>query len=215
MPSVSIPGNILLNGIDVRRLTHHGFNISIPREVNLIEIIAIAVGLSMDAFAVSIGIGCTVKSNHGYHAVMAALFFGGFQALMPVIGWGAGSIITGAIQSYAHIVAFMLLAAVGGKMIFDKPDKKECSDDDIKVPLTEMLVLAIATSIDALAAGLSFACLNISILKPVLIIGVITGIFSVAGVYGGSYAGHIFEDKLEKVGGIILILISLKILLFQ
>ena len=183
----------------------------------IIEILLIALGLSMDAFAVALASGATMKRLHLPNALKMALFFGGFQALMPVVGWAAGLSMKDFISGWDHWIAFGLLLAVGGKMIYEAFKIKE--EEECGGPKTcpfdtgTLTVLAIATSIDALAVGLTFSLLQLSIIGPVLVIGLVTFLMSVAGVKIGSAGGHFFEHKMEAAGGFILIAIGLKILL--
>jgi len=182
-----------------------------------IEILFIALGLSMDAFAVAIASGATMKRLHLPNALKMGLFFGGFQALMPVLGWGAGLSMRGFISGWDHWIAFGLLLGVGGKMLYEAVAMKE--EEECGGPKTcpfdtgTLTVLAIATSIDALAVGLTFSLLALSIMGPVLVIGLVTFLMSVAGVKIGSAGGHFFEHKMEAAGGVVLIAIGLKILL--
>ena len=183
----------------------------------ILEILLIALGLSMDAFAVALASGATMKRLHLPNALKMALFFGGFQALMPVVGWAAGLSMKDFISGWDHWIAFGLLLAVGGKMIYEAfkiKEEEECGGPKTcPVDTGTLTVLAIATSIDALAVGLTFSLLQLSIIGPVLVIGVVTFLMSVAGVKIGSAGGHFFEHKMEAAGGFILIAIGLKILL--
>ena len=181
--------------------------------MDFITIVVIAVGLAMDAFAVSIASGVTLKKFQALPAFRIALFFGGFQAIMPVLGWLAGSSFKQYIEDYAHWVAFSLLAFIGGKMIYESFVIKEAASKCDPNNLTTVFILAIATSIDALAVGLSFSVLQVQILTPVIIIGIVTFLLSLAGVYIGGKFGSIFENKIEFWGGLVLIGIGLKILL--
>jgi len=181
--------------------------------MNIITVIFIALGLAMDAFAVSVASGFQIKQQHLRHAMRIALFFGGFQALMPVTGWFAGISVRNFIMGFDHWIAFGLLFFIGVKMIYESkkltPVEKTMNASNIYV----LLVLAVATSIDALAVGLSLSFLKIAILTPALIIGFITFLLSFAGVYIGKRFGHFFESKLEVIGGLILIGIGIKILI--
>ncbi len=182
--------------------------------MHLLEIFIIALGLAMDAFAVSVSSGVVIHKLHVRHAMRIAAFFGGFQAIMPLIGWSVGRLAIDYIQAYDHWVAFVLLVAIGGKMIYEAKWCAEHEQDksdplDLKV----LLMLAIATSIDALAVGVTFSCLQTDILAPVIIIGLVTFLISLAGVYIGDYFGNVFGDSLEIFGGVILIGIGLKILI--
>ena len=181
--------------------------------MNIITIILIAFGLAMDAFAVSIASGVTLKCFKVGPAFRVAIFFGGFQALMPVLGWLAGSSFQQYIAAFDHWIAFGLLSFIGGKMIYESfLLEKTGSNCDPNKPTT-IFLLAIATSIDALAVGLSFAVLNIQIIQPAIIIGIITFLLSLLGVYLGGKFGSLFENKIELIGGIVLIGIGLKILI--
>ncbi len=178
--------------------------------MDLISILLLAVGLAMDAFSVSITRGLTLKCNIKY-ALIIAIFFGGFQALMPVLGWYSGMQLQSVISVAAPWIAFILLAAIGIKMIYESFSLEE---DVCKVfSLKELLVLSIATSIDAFAVGVTFAILNTPIITPIIIIGLVTFVLSFIGVYIGKNVGHLFENKIEILGGLILIAIGFKILL--
>ncbi|MEE3467202.1 MAG: manganese efflux pump MntP family protein [Eubacterium sp.] len=179
--------------------------------MGLWELILIAVGLSMDAFAVSICKGLSVEKIRTKHVLLAGLYFGGFQGLMPLIGWLLGSRFSYLIDSIDHWIVFGLLLLIGLSMIREACSKTEELNDDFG--FKTMLLLAIATSIDALAVGISFAFLNVSILPSVALITVITFILSAAGIYIGSVFGARFKSKAEFAGGIILILIGTKVLL--
>jgi len=180
--------------------------------MSLPAIILIAVGLSMDAFAVAVACGLAARNFRIGYAFRIACFFGGFQALMPLLGWAAGFSLRLIIASFDHWVAFVLLCAIGGKMIYESFRKeKQCSSSRV-VSLGGLLVLSLATSVDALAVGISFAFLDTTILTPSLIIGSVTFALSFAGVWLGHKFGHIFENKLEMAGGMILIGIAVKIL---
>lgn len=188
--------------------------------MGLAELVLLAVGLSMDAFAVSICKGLGMKKINLKVAVVLGLFFGGFQAGMPVIGWALGSQFMGIIGPIDHWIAFILLAFIGGKMLWEafteNEDEGEGEGDNKnaeKIDLVEYLILAIATSIDALAVGISFAALSVGIVPAVSLIGVTTFIFSIAGVAIGHTFGARYEKPATIVGGVVLILIGLKILL--
>ena len=184
--------------------------------MGLFELLLIAVGLSMDAFAVSICKGLGMKEVNLKVAVVLALFFGGFQALMPLIGWALGSQFLGIIGPIDHWVAFVLLAVIGGKMLWEA-FREDAGEGDGKpadrIDLGEFLILAIATSIDALAVGISFAALSVDIVPSVALIGVTTFTFSIAGVFVGNFFGSRYEKPASIVGGVVLILIGTKILL--
>lgn len=182
--------------------------------MGLAELVLLAVGLSMDAFAVSICKGLGMKKISLKVAVVLGLFFGGFQAGMPVIGWALGSQFMGIIGPIDHWIAFILLVFIGGKMLWEAFTEDEGDGKDAeKIDLGEYLIIAIATSIDALAVGISFAALSVYIVPAVSLIGVTTFIFSVAGVAIGHTFGARYEKPATIVGGVVLILIGLKILL--
>ena len=176
-----------------------------------IEIFLIGVGLSMDAFAVSICKGLSMKKIKKRDVFIIALFFGGFQALMPFIGWFLGK----GFESYiTSIDAFILLGIIGGKMLIDGIKAEDDEETgEFKLDLKELFLLAIATSIDALAVGITFAFLDYPIVECMSIIGCTTFIISFIGVYIGKIFGSKYEHKAEIAGGIILIVIGLKILL--
>ncbi|MBQ6926754.1 MAG: manganese efflux pump [Oscillospiraceae bacterium] len=174
------------------------------------ELLLIAVGLSMDAFAVSICKGLSLKKLEARHAALVGLYFGGFQALMPVIGWALGYRFKGLIESVDHWIAFGLLTVIGLSMIREAGQKEELSDD---LSFKAMLPLAVATSIDALAVGVTFAFLQVRILPAASLIGVTTFLLSALGVYIGHLFGLRYKAKAEIAGGVILILIGVKILL--
>ena len=182
--------------------------------MGLIELVLIAVGLSMDAFAVSVCKGLGMRRLNMGQAVVIALFFGGFQALMPVIGWAVGAQFAHFVSTYAHWIAFALLAFVGGKMLWDAFHEDEGEDAGLfKLELGDLLMLAIATSIDALAVGVSFAFLDVAIAPSAALIGVTTFALSIAGVVIGNQFGSRWEKPATIAGGIVLILIGLKVLL--
>ena len=175
------------------------------------ELLLLAIGLSMDAFAVSICKGLSLKKMDWKKAGLAGLYFGGFQALMPLIGYLLGSRFEHLIVEVDHWIAFILLLIIGGNMI--KESRGETEELDDSFTFKTMLTLAVATSIDALAVGVSFAFLKVNILLAVCFIGVTTFFFSFAGVKIGNVFGSKFKSKAELFGGIILILIGVKILL--
>lgn len=166
----------------------------------------------MDAFAVSISHGITVQHQRTNHALKIGIFFGSFQALMPLIGWSAGLNLKNLISSVDHWIAFGLLSFIGCKMIYESRRMEAREKEAKPLTLPTLLVLSIATSIDALAVGISFALLNISIITPILVIGAVTFVLSFVGVLTGSKIGHFFEKKIEILGGLILIGIGIKIL---
>lgn len=180
--------------------------------MSLISIFFTAIGLAMDAFTVSLTTGMQItKSERTKIALKAGLFFGGFQALMPLIGWLLGVRFTKYIESVDHWIAFILLIIIGGKMLIDSLKGEEEEVVDINSN-KRFLILAIATSIDALAVGVSFAFLQINIITAIVIIGIVTFIFSVVAVYLGKIIGHMLKNKAGIVGGIILIFIGIQIL---
>ena len=175
------------------------------------ELFLIAVGLSMDAFAVSVCKGLSVKRLEPKHMLLVGLYFGGFQALMPLLGWLLGYRFEAAIASVDHWIAFVLLTLIGGNMIRESFAGDEEQNDDFGFRI--MLTLAVATSIDALAVGVTFAFLSVRILPAVGLIGLTTFLLSGLGVWIGFRFGSRFQAGAERAGGIILILIGLKILL--
>jgi manganese efflux pump family protein len=178
----------------------------------MIEVLFLAVALSMDAFAVSIGLGSKQKTTPFALAIKAGTYFGIFQALMPLIGYLAGKGVLGWVEDYAHWIAFLLLALVGGKMIYES-FSKGIDEDITRITHRVMLMLAIATSIDAMAAGFTLTLLDINPFIACIIIGLTTFCFSWLGVFVGLKSGTWLESKAELLGGLILILIGLKILL--
>lgn len=181
-----------------------------------IQIFLIGVGLAMDAFAVSICKGLGMGKVRKINALLIGLFFGGFQALMPLLGWLLGTGFERYISDIDHWIAFILLAIIGGKMIAEVikgvDDGEEESSQD-KLDLKELTIMAVATSIDALAVGITFAFLSYPLAESVTIIGVTTFLISIAGVYIGNIFGSRYKKGASLTGGIILILIGLKILL--
>ena len=181
--------------------------------MSFLSIFLIAVGLSMDAFAVAVCKGLKMRKIEYDKMLLIGLFFGGFQALMPLIGWLIGVKFQRFIERYDHWVAFVLLAIIGGKMIYES-FKNDEDEDDASFGISELFVLAIATSIDALAVGIAFAMFeDVSILYSITVIGCITFILSVFGVAIGNKFGAAYKNKAELAGGIILVLLGLKILL--
>lgn len=180
--------------------------------MHIAEILILAVGVSMDAFAVSICKGLSVCKVRPRHASLAAAWFGGFQALMPLIGYFSGVAFADIVSSVDHWIAFVLLGIIGGKMVKESFEKDECCCTDPDFSFRTMLAMAVATSIDALAVGVSLAFLKANIWSAVLIIGLTTGAFSAAGIYIGNIFGNRYKSKAEFAGGLILILIGAKIL---
>lgn len=180
--------------------------------MSTIELFIIAVGLSMDAFAVSICKGLSMPKMSWKNAVVVGLYFGGFQAAMPFIGYLLGSQFKNAITSIDHWIAFILLAVIGFNMIKEALSKEEeCVDCSLEPK--NMVMLAVATSIDALAVGVTFAFLQVHIVSAVSFIGVITFTLSILGVKVGNVFGIQYKSKAELAGGVILILMGLRILL--
>lgn len=180
--------------------------------MSLFEILVIAIGVSMDAFAVAICKGLSVSKLRPSHALKTGLWFGGFQALMPLIGYFAGVRFADVVSSVDHWIAFILLGFIGANMIkesFSREEENHDSDFSFKT----MLAMAVATSIDALAVGVSFAFLRVSIWMAVLIIGLMTALFSIAGVRIGNVFGSRYKSLAELVGGVILLLMGIKILI--
>lgn len=179
-----------------------------------ITLFLIALGLSMDAFSVSITNGLCEKDIAIKKAFLIGLFFGGAQAIMPIIGFYAGSIFSGYIESVDHWIAFFLLGIIGIKMIFEARDEmkkpQECAHKALTVKM--LFFQAIATSIDALAIGISFAALKINIMIAAAEIGIVTFLLSIIGVFIGKKVGGVLKEKAEIMGGAILILIGIKIL---
>ncbi|MGN0478039.1 MAG: manganese efflux pump MntP family protein [Hominenteromicrobium sp.] len=175
------------------------------------ELFILAVGLSMDAFAVSVCKGLSVKSLKPKHMLIAGLYFGGFQALMPLIGYLLGVQFQSLIQEFDHWIAFVLLVLIGLSMI---RESRECPDElNDSFSFKTMLPLAVATSIDALAVGVTFAFLQVSIIPAVSFIGVTTFVLSAAGIRIGHIFGAKYKSRAELIGGIVLILMGVKILL--
>ena len=175
------------------------------------ELFLLAVGLAMDAFAVSVCKGLALSRVDMKKALAAGLWFGGFQALMPLLGYLLGSRFASYIADFDHWIAFVLLALIGGNMIRESFGDEE--EADASFGLRAMLPLALATSIDALAVGLTFAFLSVRVLPAVTLIGVVTLVISTAGVKLGNLFGARFRGKAEFAGGLILILLGVKILL--
>lgn len=182
--------------------------------MSLVELFVLAVGLSMDAFAVSICKGLATKKVELKHMAIAGLWFGGFQALMPLIGYFLGVRFKDAITEFDHWIAFGLLAIIGGNMIRESfSNDEEHEHEDTSYGVKDMFLFAVATSIDALAVGVSFGFLDVQIVPAVSFIGVITFVFSAVGIKLGHFVGSKFEKRAELFGGIVLVCIGIKILL--
>lgn len=185
--------------------------------MSFIDLFLIGVGLSMDAFAVAICQGLSMTRIKWGHALTVGLYFGGFQALMPFIGWMLGSQFAGRIQQYDHWIAFILLVLIGGNMIREalSGDEEDAAqaETDLRLDHKKLFLMAIATSIDALAIGVTFAFLETAILPAIGIIGCTTFCISVAGVAVGCWFGARYKKRAELTGGVILMLLGVKILL--
>lgn len=180
--------------------------------MGFLEIAVIGIGLAMDAFAVSICKGLSMKKTNWKKAIIIALYFGIFQALMPVVGYYLGTTFENVVTSVDHWIAFILLGFIGGNMIKESFEEDTENAND-KTDFKTMLILSIATSIDALAIGITFAFFDVNIVGAVSTIGVITTVISLLGVVIGNKVGAKFQNRAERFGGIILILIGLKILI--
>jgi len=179
----------------------------------MLEVLVLGVALSMDAFAVSVGLGSKKMQKASSLAVIAAIYFGLFQGLMPLVGYWGGKGVFGWVESYAHWVAWVLLLLVGVKMIYES-GSEGIEEDLARVTHKVMVLLAIATSIDAMAAGFTLNLLDVDPFVACGLIGLTTSLFSWAGVYVGARSGIWLESKAEFLGGVILIGIGFKILLF-
>jgi putative Mn2+ efflux pump MntP len=180
--------------------------------MDLLTVIILALGLSMDATAVALASGCAASRIHIGQALRLALLFGFFQTLMPVLGWLAGLGFKSFIASLDHWLAFGLLLFIGVKMIREARRPVDCRPGGNLSSLPRLLTLAVATSIDALAVGLSFSLLAVDIVVPVLVIGLVTFCLSLAGVLAGHRLGALIAGKVEVLGGLILVAIGAKIL---
>lgn len=183
--------------------------------MNLVELLLTAMALSMDAFAVAICKGLAMKQVTFKNSATVGLYFGSFQALMPLLGYLLGYQFKGMIVAVDHWISFILLSVIGFAMIRESFNAccESCTEEDDSLSFRKMSVMAIATSIDALAIGVTFAFLEVSIIPAISIIGIITLIICMAGVYIGNQVGSRFKSKAELAGGGVLILIGLKILL--
>ena len=187
--------------------------------MGFVELALIAIGLSMDAFAVSVCKGLGMRTLNWRHALVIALFFGAFQGIMPVIGWALGTQFESYITSIDHWIAFGLLAFIGGKMLWDAfhEDGDECvqcaEGEKPRLDVKELVMLAVATSIDALAVGITFAFLRVDIVPAALTIALTTFVLSFIGVAAGNSFGSRFRKPATVAGGVVLVLIGVKILL--
>lgn len=182
-------------------------------DMPILPVILIAVALAMDAFAVSVSSGIVIGKTRVRHALLIASFFGGFQAIMPYLGWQAGRSLRRILMDYDHWAAFILLLAVGVKMIWDSLRKNGNEKPFDPLNIYVLFVLSIATSIDALAVGIALSFAGVNIVFPVIIIGAVTFLMSFVGTYVGSIFGHLLESKVEMAAGLILVGIGIKILL--
>ena len=181
--------------------------------MTFLDLMLLAIGVSMDAFAVSIAKGLATQRLRTKHYASVAVWFGGFQALMPLVGYFVGSRFAPIVESFDHWIAFVLLAIIGGKMLYDTlsgGDDEEETGADFRSKT--MLILAIATSIDALAIGVSLAFLKVNIWPAILFIGLTTALFSAFGLRLGNIFGYRYKHSAELTGGVVLILIGVKIL---
>ena len=185
--------------------------------MSILSLFITGVGLSMDAFAISLSKGFCVKDNINKRALKVAIFFGLAQGIMPLIGWFLGSYLGSYIVSVDHWIAFILLSFIGGKMIYEslcgKDEGIECSLDGNDFENKELFILAIATSIDALAVGVSLAILNVSIIQASSIIAILTLIICFIGVHIGKMFGNLFNKYSELLGGSLLVIMGIKILI--
>jgi len=180
--------------------------------MTFVTLFLIAIGVSADAFAVALGKGLGMRRLNYRHAIIIALSFGVFQALMPLVGWLLGTQFQSLITSVDHWIAFGLLVIVGGKMLYEAFFSKDDEEEDDGLRVRELVVLSFATSIDALAVGISFAFLEVDIVPAILLIGAATAVLSFAAVLIGHRAGTRFKRPAEIAGGLILIGIGTKIL---
>jgi putative Mn2+ efflux pump MntP len=182
--------------------------------VSILLILGVALGLAMDAFAVSLGLGLSLKPVTSIQTFRLAFHFGLFQFIMPILGWTAGDSLVRHIEKYDHWVAFALLLGVGGKMIYEslEPEKESAAERSDPTRGISLLVLSVATSIDSLAVGLSLAALRVAIVYPAIIIGIVAFTMTVIGMKIGPAVGRIIGRKAELLGGLVLILIGIRIL---
>ena len=181
--------------------------------MDFISTLLIAIALAMDAFSVSLTKGFTLKKITKTQVLWFAIFFGGFQAFMPILGWLGGIQLEWVITTFAPWIAFILLLLIGLNMIRESFSNEEGEENSDNFSFKELTLLAIATSIDAFAVGITYAVLKTDILIPVIMIGVTAFIFTIIGLYLGKKIGNYFGDKFEILGGAILILLGVKILL--
>lgn len=181
--------------------------------MHIATIVLIALGLAMDAFAVSIVSGFTIKQLKKRHALLIAFFFGAFQGIMPILGWAGGTACARYVAAYDHWLAFVLLAFIGGRMIHEsrRDGSQQCCINPLD--LRTLTALSVATSIDAFVIGVTFAVLNVPLLTPVVTISAVTFALCFAGVFIGNRAGCLCQSKVEAAGGVILIAMGMKILI--
>ena len=180
--------------------------------MDIFTVLLVALGLAMDAFAVSIAHGMTIQKQRVASGLKMATAFGVFQSIMPALGWLAGLSFIELISGFDHWLAFILLAVIGGRMVY-RARTNPTQEKETKLTASLLLILAIATSIDALAVGLSFSLLRVPIATPVVVIGVVAFLLSLAGFYFGNKIGQVFEKRIQVIGGVVLIAIGIKILL--
>ena len=174
------------------------------------ELLIIAIGLAMDAFAVSVSAGITTRQSLVKTGIIAAVVFGGFQGGMAILGWYAGSAVSSFLAGFGSLIAFLILAGIGVKMIYES--QQEGTGENPIETLSALMVMGIATSIDALFAGMGIALLGETVLIPAIVIGVVTAILSFGGVFAGKWIGHLIGEYAGVAGGMILVGIGLKIL---
>jgi putative Mn2+ efflux pump MntP len=181
--------------------------------MDAITLTGLALALAMDAFAVALGTGAVLSRLTGRHLFRLGFHFGLFQALMPVIGWLAGLTIMQWVEAWDHWIAFSLLAIIGGRMIYEAFSNEEKTDDRDPTKGLSLVLLSIATSIDALAVGFSLSVIGVSIWMPALVIGLVAGVLTIAGMLLGGRIGARWGSRVEIFGGVVLIAIGFKILI--
>ena len=184
--------------------------------MDLFTVLFIAVALAMDAFAVAVASGLYIRRLHVNHALRIAGMFGLFQGMMPLAGWLAGRSVQHIVATLDHWIVFALLAGIGGKMVYESlvldGEERRSEGGFDPLDMSFLLLLAMATSIDALAVGVSYGLLDVAVAFPAIVIGAVTFGLSLVGVYLGDRVGHLFERHVEALGGVILIVIGLRIL---
>ena|GEM_PF-847247 len=209
----SLKGTIAVMRIRCRYGKIEMFSMVYAIRMGLFEIVVIAIGLSMDAFAISITLGLLVTKSKPIEYFIPGIYFGFFQAIMPYIGFRTGTLFAARLQTFEHWIAFVLLTVIGGKMIHDSFSKDTKKADENPFGWIKMLILALVTSIDALAVGVTFAFFPINIYLAIVIIGIMTFCISVAGVKIGNIFGAKYKSKAEFVGGAVLVLLGIKIVI--